>query len=158
MSKEDRKQIFDYLLLLSQETTGEAERSLSIWNECCYSQLSVLVPGLPPVRPGTRLYPALKESHKQVEDFISATGFGSLTTAERKTLYLTLASLLVYRARHLASKTTAPLGMRLVLQSSADLPSLFDAAFPGYLRSGLGRRILTNMTACIVSKPHSRSL
>lgn len=143
LPRKTQKQLLDYLLLLTQEDAKDHDRDLEMWKSSCATKLERLLPGTSDhVAKGTRLHALLKESYGFLSAFMDRASFGPLTVLERKVVYEMLATLLVARAKHLSSKTTAPLSLRLTFQCSADLPGLFDAAFPGYLEAGLARRVL----------------
>ncbi|TXH41856.1 MAG: hypothetical protein E6Q97_36835 [Desulfurellales bacterium] len=150
LPRKTQTQLLDYLLLLTHEDAKDNDRDLEMWKASCATNLERVLPGTTTHVPkGTRLHTLLKESYAILSSFMARANFGDLTAMQRKAVYEMLATLLVARAKHLASKTTAPLSLRLTFQCSADLPGLFDAAFPGYLEAGLARRVLDQVVGGI---------
>ncbi len=150
LPRKTQQQLLDYLLLLTHEEANDTDRDLEMWKASCASKLEHHLPGTSTHVPkGTRLHTMLKESYTILTSFMAGANFGTMTVIQRKAIYEMLATLLVARAKHLASKTTAPLSLRLTFQCAADLPGLFDAAFPGYLESGLARKVLDQVVGGI---------
>ena len=141
LPKTELKEIADYALMLSVETGQGYDRG----EEMLYESLCLAIrevtneQGMPftAMRKGT-MYPKFREVRKQIEDFISSSGVGKLSTPEKKKFFNTICRVLVERVQEL----DVPVGLKTVMNQAAGVGGHFDRAFPGYIASGLVRRII----------------
>lgn len=141
LSKTELKEVADYALMLSVDTGQGYDRG----EEMLYESLRLAIrevtndDSMPftAMRKGT-MYPKFKEVRKQIEDFVTTSGVGKLSTPERKKFYNTIARVLVERVQEL----DVPVGLKTVMNQAAGVNGHFDRAFPGYIAAGLVRRII----------------
>lgn len=72
-----------------------------------------------------------------VLDFMKQSKLLEQPVTTRVSVYHLLAELVVAHARRISRRMEVPLGAKLLSTCQANVASLFDTAFPGYLRSGL---------------------
>jgi hypothetical protein len=75
------------------------------------------------------------------------SGLDKLKVVERQSVYMMLARLVIDKAKYVASSSNATLGPRLVGTCAANIAGVFDAAFPGYLASGLAHLVAKQLVA-----------
>lgn len=78
-----------------------------------------------------------RECWAPVERFMKASKFSERTSAERRSLYMLLAELIVDFAKHESRKLAHGLRLANVARACPDIFSIFDYSFPDYLVNGL---------------------
>lgn len=141
LSKAELKEVADYALMLSVETGQGYDRGEEMLYESLGLAIKAATNEVPmpftALRKGT-MYPKFREVRKQIEDFVTSSGIGKLSTPERKKFYNTIARVLVERVQEL----DVPVGLKTVMNQAAGISGHFDRAFPGYIASGLVRHII----------------
>ena len=69
-----------------------------------------------------------------------------LAVPERQSVYNLLADLVVRHAHGISMRSAAPLSPKLVANCSNNVASIFDKAFPGYVRAGLAHIVARQLT------------
>ncbi|HUW47103.1 MAG TPA: hypothetical protein VMW50_15105 [Dehalococcoidia bacterium] len=143
LSEKDRQVLLDYLLLLrqSEKPTSDQERKLNMWTNSLSLALSQMLGQTHHIFPPPLLTQARKIL-KDVTEFMSSNDLGNLHTAETKSMYNVLARILVSHAAVVSAKARIPLSMKLVLQTTTPVVSLFDNYFPGYVKAKLLKQVL----------------
>jgi hypothetical protein len=140
-----RQELFDYLLLLRQQdtnkTTTEQERGLNMLSDSLNNALGDMLGNYHHIFPLT-LKSQLKKVFKDVIDFMSENDLDNLKTEETKAMFNILAKILVKHASGVSAQVRIPLSMKLVLQTTTPIVSLFDNFFPGYVKAKLVKQIL----------------
>lgn len=138
-----KQQLLDFILLeIQQETpTSDEQRKLDMWQDSLNTELGNML------GQHQRLFPhgmsgAARKVLADVESFILANELIGLTTAENKVMYNLLAKILVNHAAIVSARVRIPLSMKLVLQTTTPVVSLFENHFPGYVKAKLIRQIL----------------
>ena len=151
LSTTSRKQLLDYTLLLSQPTaSSDKDRSTLMWRDSVVRALRKRLPGAVTDLPPKVLVAESNASVRKVEDFLHSLTPVALSTPERKASYDLLADLLATRAYEIAQRASIPLSLKLILTTADQLHGVFDAAFPGYLQSGMGIRVILKLVSTSV--------
>jgi adenylylsulfate kinase-like enzyme len=87
------------------------------------------------------LRPQAKKFLKEVTDFAAQCNLEIKNTQDSKALYSLMAEVMVRHSVGISAKIKIPLTMKLVLQTTSPLVSLFDNLFPNYVRSGLVKTV-----------------
>lgn len=148
LSAADRRKLLDHLALVSKEAEDASPRDVEMWVVAVYEEL-VRVLG---VGDGASVGPVIvkralspRAAWAPVQGFMANKAFEGLQAIERQSIYRLLATLLVRHARSVSSRSGAPLSPKLVANCTGNVAGLFDQAFPGYLRAGLGRVIVRQL-------------
>lgn len=138
-----QQELLDYILLLRVEgkTTSDQDRKLSMWCDSLNTELGNMLGQTQRVFPQVHTTQA-KKLLKDVTEFLSVNDLGNLKTEEVKLMYNLLAKILVNSASVISTRARIPLSMKLVLQTTTPVVSLFDNHFPGYVKAKLIRQIL----------------
>jgi len=138
-----KQQVLDYLLLaIQQETpTTDKQRKLAMWQDSLNNELGNML------GQHQRMFPqsmsaAAKKILVDVDEFMATNDLLDLTTGETKVMYNLLAKILVNQAVIVSARIRIPLSMKLVLQTTIPVVSLFDSFFPGYIKAKLVKQIL----------------
>jgi hypothetical protein len=83
-----------------------------------------------------------KKLLQDVTEFMKANELDTLKTEEVKMMYNLLAKILVTHAHTVSIRVRIPLSMKLVLQTTTPIVSLFDNHFPGYIKAKLIKQVL----------------
>jgi len=152
LSEKDRQVLLDYLLLLrqSEKPTSDQERKLNMWTNSLSLALSQMLGQTHHIFPPPLLTQA-KKILKDVNEFMTSNDLGDLKTAETKSMYNLLAKILVNHASMVSAKARIPLSMKLVVQTTTPVVSLFDNFFPGYVKSRLIRQVMFAATSGITA-------
>ena len=138
-------------LAFSEQTSGQGSgRDLEMWAQAVYEALGDAVG----VEVGAGQGPALIKrtlavpaAWAPVTTFMASSKLSTLMVVERQAIYVMLAKMVVQNARYIARKSGAPLAARLVGSCAANVASLFDNAFPGYVASGLALMVAKQLCA-----------
>lgn len=142
-STSTRKRILDELALgLKQESSTSASRDVEMWLKAVTTELTAVL--------ASQFYfgNAMKQSvvgWSYVEEFMHSSGLSRCSVVQRAGIYRILASLLIKHAQHIAEHVGQPLSLKFVLSCSNAVPGLFDAAYPGYLSSGMASAVVAAM-------------
>lgn len=136
----EKKTLLARLALNAQDQGKQADRDQEMWAQAVYDELGrALGYGA-----GAGLAPAMVKRSLSVPTvwapvmaFMSSSKLLDLNVTERQSVYGLLAKLITKHASYVANKSGAPLSAKLVGSCSANLASVFDNAFPGYLAAGL---------------------
>jgi len=150
LSEKDRQSLLDYLLLLRQDEkpTSDQERKLAMWTDSLNLALSKMLGQTHRIFPHV-LLPQARKILKDVTAFMKENDLGNLKTGETKAMYNLLAKILVNYASIVSAKARIPLSMKLVVQTTTPVVSLFDNHFPGYVKSKLIMQVLIASTSGI---------
>lgn len=150
LSPADKKQLLDFtaLQLLGEHESGQT-RDLDQWALAVYEAIVATIGtqggGMAGPLPIKRLL-AARASWAPVESFARVAGFNKMKVPERLAAYRLLAQLLVQRSQEVARAVRAPLTAKMVANNTGDLAAIFDAHFPGYMRSGLAAMLFRRAT------------
>jgi len=150
LSEKDRQVLLDFILMLRQDQkmSSEQERKLAMWTDSLSLALSKMLGQTHHIFPPPLLTQA-KKILKDVNEFMTSNDLGDLKTAETKSMYNLLAKILVNHASMVSAKARIPLSMKLVVQTTTPVVSLFDNFFPGYVKSRLIRQVMFAATSGI---------
>jgi hypothetical protein len=143
VEKLDRKaaqQLLDQLALrMSISDRKLHDRDLQMWTECVHKELNKRVSGDDSFGI-TLVSKAVSEKAvwKPVEEFMQAAQLDGRTSVERRAMYAMLAELVLDEALHETNRRGwHRLALKTVVDCAKSIATIFDYAFPGYLRSGL---------------------
>jgi hypothetical protein len=151
LSADKQQELLDFLLLLRQQKkdTPDAQRNLLMWCDSLNAELGKTLGNkltfFPPA-----LNPQAKKFLKEVSDFSTQCDLEIKNTKDSKVLYNLMATVMVSHATVISAKIKIPLTMKLVLQTTSPLVSLFDNLFPGYVKSGLVKKVLFARQSSII--------
>lgn len=142
LSVEERRALLDQLALqaLEDEAPRPDDRELNLWSVAVHSALNQALGDEARGDVGliiVRRQVGARSAWRPVVEFMRSGKLDKLSLAERQSAYDLLAKMVVAHARSVARRSGAPLGPKLVGSCAASVRGLFDASFPGYLRSGL---------------------
>lgn len=127
-------------LELSTRADSTQQRDQEMWSGALYEALVASngdhAGGLPAPMLLKRAV-ASPTNWKVVRDFMDDSKMSRLSVQERQVCYGLLAKLVVDRAEFVVTNWDVPMSAKLIGDQQRHLHSLFDQAFPGYLRSGL---------------------
>lgn len=148
LSKQERKELADYLHYLALPTNRNtaapdtATRAEVLWGDAVAEELFKLVGGGPKTFPPTAALVTLRRQvWAGIDSFIRDAGIPAHSSIEKISAYRVLARLLVLHAQGTADHVGAPLTVKFVLERASNMAAVFDAAFPGYLGSGMAARV-----------------
>lgn len=137
----ERQRLLDHLALKRTPEIDSA-RDVEMWSVAIYESLQKALGASSGAMGGPMLVKravGATSSWAPVEKFMQASKLADLQVRERLLVYSMLAELLVKHARHVASKSGAPLSPKLVANCTASISGVFESAFPGYLQAGLAQ-------------------
>ena len=146
LSASDRKKLLDELAMSTLKSSDEDARDKDMWSVSVYEALQDALGtsgslGVGPVVIKRLL--STVSAWTPVSDFMKVSRLSTLTVQERLAAYRMLAKLLVKHARRVARHSEVPLSPKLVTNCVGNLPGVFDENFPGYVRAGLARVVVT---------------
>lgn len=154
LSPEARKQLLAQLALQEQSVDPGKQRDIDMWSSAVYSGLVSTNGGSPGGVPGPAVVKRILASPsawRPVDGFMASSKFDGLSVTERQSVYNLLADLVIKHASQIARRSNIPLSPKLIGTCSANIASLFDLAFPGYLRAGLAHIVARRLTSASVS-------
>lgn len=148
LTAEQRKELLARLALGQQAEASRPTRDQEMWSEAVYQGLKALNGAQDDTGHGFAFKRVLSSSTawRPVQDFMQHSDLAKLKVVERQSVYQMLAKLVVQNARWIARKSGAPVSAKLVGNCAANVGSLFDNAFPGYLESGLALLVAKRLT------------
>jgi hypothetical protein len=138
LSAADRRDLLARLALAEKEAKGGKGREVEMWSGAVYDALEAALgsaSGVGAGRAHMRRLLADPSSWGPVASFWQQTGLGGLRVVEQQACWNLLAGLLVQHAARVSKRTGSALTPRYVASMAANLVSIFDASFPGYLSS-----------------------
>jgi len=143
LTSKQRQELLDQLSLANQMTRRAGDdRDLDMWAGAIYNALTSCVPASDGSGFGQLLVKralAPTQNWRPIQNFMQDSKLCELRVVERASVYHMLAELLVQHAQHVADRSGAPLGPKLVGSCAHGIAGVFDKAFPGYLRAGLAK-------------------
>lgn len=137
-AKQQRELLDRLALSLSSEVPGD--RDLIMWATGVCEALTSALGGAG----GGEINPYLSKRllgpasvWKPVAALAEQIGFKQLSVVERQAAYQFLALIFVEHVREVSRRSGAPLSLKLAANCAANIAGVFEAAFPGYLGSGL---------------------
>lgn len=152
LSKEEQKKLLDEVAadqLLAMSGQPSKARDLAMWAEAVHKALEDVIGTGAVDAPGVGLLKRLlgaSAAWGPVDQFMQTSRLQEAPVQERQHIFHTLATLLVARAQQVARHSGAPLGPKLVCNCTINISGIFDAAFPGYVASGLARMVVRSHT------------
>ena len=146
----ERKTLLAHLALSSQTSDTGAGRDLDMWAQAVYEAIGEAVGTDPRAGQGPALIKrtlGVPAVWAPVHAFMVASKLITIMVVERQAIYVMLAKMVVQNARFIARKSGVPLSARLVGSCAANVASLFDNAFPGYVASGLALMVAKQLCA-----------
>lgn len=125
-----------------------------MWAEAVYDALVALNGGSGRGLPGPALIKRAMgqgSAWSSVAGFMESSKYDALKVVERQAIYQMLAKLLLEHAQDISEHTGAPLTPKLLATCCSNITAIFNRAFPGYLRAGLGLIVARQLTA---RRPH----
>lgn len=153
LSPEQRKQLLASLALQEQTADPVKQRDVDMWAGAVYSGLVATNGGSPGGVPGPAVVKrilAAPSAWKPVDGFMEACKFDQLSVTERQSVYNLLADLVIKHAAQIAHRSKIPLSPKLIGTCSSNVASLFDLAFPGYMRAGLAHIVARRLISANV--------
>lgn len=148
MTAAERIEALDRLALRNQLTAKSAANvDLDMWAEAIKTALGDTI-GTPEGQYGVMLVKRLlapSANWRPVESFMASSKLCRLQRTERLAVYHMLARLLVEDADRFCDWSGVPMSARIVAQRTDLLAGVFEAAFPGYLASGLAPLVARQM-------------
>lgn len=144
-----RRKLLAELSLANTEADLGETRDLDMWAGAVYDGLAALNGGSGGGLPGPAIVKrALSASGAWsiVRGFMSDAKLDTLSVQERLSVYRMLADLLVRHAHGISMRSAAPLSPKLVANCSTNISSIFDKAFPGYVKAGLAPIVARQLT------------
>ena len=144
-----RRQLLAELSLQATELDGAEHRDLDMWAAAVYKGLVAANGGSAGSVPGPAIVKRALGSGGAwsiVRGFMADSKLDALKHIERQRVYELLAELVIANARHISRRSNAPLSPKLVGSCSSNIASLFDHAFPGYVRAGLAPLVAKRLT------------
>lgn len=138
-----RKRVLDELALgLKHSSTVSANRDVEMWLKAVTTELTSVL--------SSQQYTGNMKAQNvvgwsYVEEFMHASGLSRCSVVQRSGVYKLLAGLLVKHARGIAEHVGQPLSLKFTMSCSNAVPGLFDAAYPGYLASGMASAVVAAM-------------
>lgn len=149
LSKEQRAELLAQLSLEVNKQSGHQARDVEMWATAVHEALQEALGGALGSVVGPLAVRRIVGTHKAFEpvaEFMAKSRLSENQVRERLSIYRLLADLLVAHARKAARYHGAPLSLKLVANSTANVAGLFDAAFPGYLAAGLAPVVARRLT------------
>lgn len=150
LSAADRKTLLARLALKASVGNDGQTRDVDMWSQSVYEGLTDALG----YGDGAALGPMVVKrtvgspsAWAPVAQFMADSKLGQLKVVERQSVYMMLARLVIERAKYVASRSNATLGPKLVGTCAAGIAGVFDAAFPGYLASGLAPLVAKQLVA-----------
>lgn len=144
-----RKQLLAELSLQAAESDAGETRDLDMWSAAVYKGLVAANGGSAGAVPGPAIVKRALGSGGAwgiVRGFMADSKLDALKHVERQRVYELLAELVIANARYISRRSNAPLSPKLVGSCSSNIASLFDHAFPGYVRAGLAPLVAKRLT------------
>lgn len=144
----DRRLLLAKLSLANTDADAGETRDLDMWTAAVYDALLATNGGTGGGLPGPAAVKralAASGAWSIVRGFMADAKLDVLTVTERQGVYNMLAELTVKHAHHVSMRSQAPLGPKLVANCSTNISSIFDKAFPGYVKAGLAPVIARQM-------------
>lgn len=150
LSVAELKQVLAHVsLLVSQPDPGQL-RDKDMWSQSVWDAAVAAFGGSGGGLPGPLVFKrilAAPAAWEPVNEFMADSKLATLTVTERQAVYNLLAKLVLRSAQYVSRERDVPMSPKLLASCAHNLRSLFDQAFPGYLRAGL---------ACVVAKSLTR--
>lgn len=140
LTRDELRQLLAKLSLLATEQVGRSDRDLDMWAGSVYDGLVSLNGGSARGLVGPALFKqalASAAAWHPVTGLMSSAGYDKLSVTERQAIYRMLAGLLLRHAAYLNRERSVPISPKMLASCCANITSLFDNAYPGYLRSGV---------------------
>lgn len=137
-------------LALKQQIGSKAGgRDLDMWAQAVYDGLVAELgheagSGVGPLLVKRTL--AVPSAWAPVTAFMASSRLQEQSVTKRQAIYMLLATLVIKNARYLTQNSGAPMSAKLIGACASNVASLFDSAFPGYLKSGLAHVVATQLT------------
>jgi hypothetical protein len=150
LSAKDKAELLARLSLQASEQDARHSRDQDMWSQALYDALVKENGGSGRGLPGPALVKravAVGAPWTAVAGFMEASGYDKLKVPERLAMYEMLAKLLMEHALEVSDRTGAPLTPKLLANCSSNIAAVFNAAFPGYLRAGLGLIVARQLTS-----------
>lgn len=150
LSAADRKTLLAKLALQAAVGVDGQTRDVDMWAQSVYDGLVATLGYEDGAAMGPMVVKRLVGSPSAwapVAQFMADSRLDQLKVVERQSVYMMLALLVIDKAKYVASKSNATLGPKLVSTCAAGIAGVFDAAFPGYLASGLAPMVAKQLTA-----------
>lgn len=145
----EEREEFLALLSLDVKSTSTQDRDADLWSSAVHTALQN---ALGSTLSGSAASPlvvhrtvATREILVGLRGFIKRAGLEREQVTARFAVYRLLADLAVNRASEVAKATGAPMSPKLIANCATNMAGLFDAAFPGYLRSGLASVVVNRL-------------
>lgn len=148
LGTKERKQLLAKLSLADADNDVGEKRDLDMWTEAVYAALLDANGGVGAGLPGPAVVKralASSGAWSIVRGFMADAKLDVLSVTERQGVYNMLAELTVKHAHNVSMRSAAPLGPKLVANCSTNISSIFDKAFPGYVKAGLAPVIARQM-------------
>lgn len=143
LTAKQRQELLDQLSLANKITrTADQDRDLDMWVVAVHAALVDVSATSDGSAYGKLLIKQLlapSQAWRPVQDFMEQSKLCELKVVERASVYHLLADLLVQHASKVSERSGAPLSPKLVGNCTSGIASVFDQAFPGYLRAGLAK-------------------
>lgn len=143
LTAKERQELLDQLSLVNKiSKSADQDRDLDMWVVAVHTALvdvSATSDGSAYGKLLIKQLLATSQAWRPIEDFMRQSRLNELKVVERASVYHMLADLLVKHASKVAERSGAPLGPKLVGNCTSGIASVFDQAFPGYLRAGLAK-------------------
>lgn len=150
LTSTERAQLIARLALSQQISIKGSERDLDMWATAAYEGLVQELGHEAGAQVGPILVKrslAAPSAYAPVAAFMVNSGLSLQPVTKRQAVYMMLAKLVIQNAKFIARKSGAPMSAKLIASCAANISSLFDNAFPGYLKSGLAHIVATQLTA-----------
>lgn len=155
LDKKEQKALLDLLLSMqlgAQEprATVTGGRDFETWCLCIMESVTARFPagGAALATPANlRKSLALSSAWDPVKALLDHKAVTSLTVPQHRRFLRLLADLLVAHTNNISNRTGAPFSARLLSNCAPALPSIFDNAYPGYMRAGLLGVLIGALTA-----------
>ncbi|MGL4650229.1 MAG: hypothetical protein ACRC1H_12545 [Caldilineaceae bacterium] len=149
LTEDQRRELIAQLSLDLHSKGTPKDRDIEMWATAVHEALQDALGGALGAQVGVlavKKVVGAASAWAPVEEFMRRSKLQESQSRERLSLYRLLADLMVNYARKIARHTGAPLSLKLVANCSPHLAGLFDAAFPGYLASGLAHVVAARLT------------
>ncbi len=150
LTSQERKQLIARLALNQQISTKGSDRDLDMWATAAYDGLVQELGHEAGAQVGPILVKrslASPSAWAPVAAFMASSKLQEQSVTKRQAIYMMLAKLVIQNAKFIARKSGAPMSAKLIASCAANISSLFDNAFPGYLKSGLAHIVAIQLTA-----------
>jgi hypothetical protein len=156
LTPKEKKELLATLALEAQPIKVKDSRDLTMWAGCVLSSLEQEIGAAGSPGSGPLVFERLISAGSgwaAVQRFMVASKMQELKVIERQGVYHLLSTLLVKHAKQVSRHTSVPLTPRFLATCSANIGSIFDAAFPGYMASGLAHIVAKRMLALNLENP-----